>query len=85
MKDSSEFSFFVGQNPTGKWSAATDKSPFFFFTGESEKDVINIAVRAISFYGAGNQNDSKPAKGSTKTLSTYYTKRVVDKNGCVAA
>ncbi len=46
----SDFEVIIGQLDTGRWVAATDESPYFCLTGESESAVTEKARAALRFY-----------------------------------
>lgn len=75
--------FFVGPTDGGKWVAATQQSPYCLLEGDTEQEVVEKAKRAIAFYNAEPRAPLKARE--PKELSTFYPKRVVTADECVAA
>jgi predicted RNase H-like HicB family nuclease len=40
---------YVGKTQDGSWAVATEESPYLFFEGTSEQEVISLAKRALDF------------------------------------
>jgi predicted RNase H-like HicB family nuclease len=75
-------SFRVGPTDYGKWLAVSDCNPYFVFQGDSPEDVEAIANRALDFYFgiSGKIKSVKlPARERTQTLSSFSSKRIVER------
>ena len=71
--------FRVGLTDDGKWLVVSDSSPYFVFEGDSAEEVEATANRALDFYFGIAGDLRKAAKKRTQTLSTFSSKKVVER------
>lgn len=78
--------FFVGQDGTGKFIAATKAEPFFCIERDSEAEVIAAALLAIDLYLNVNGGNKKSQVTTQKPFTSHETrfipKQVVFAEAC---
>ena len=83
--------FEIGKLEDGKWAAATNHSPYFLFVGDTEEEVIALSDEALSLYfgvvGSSTAIAKAPASKAAqpKSISTFYSKKIVSRDEMVAA
>lgn len=82
--------FEIGKLEDGRWAAVTNNSPYFLFTGDTEEEVAALSDEALSLY-FGVSGSSLPTNQvaaftapKQKSISTFYSKKVVSHDEMVA-
>ncbi len=78
-------SYEVGQLETGAWVALSLTSPYFCLEGSTEAEVLELAQKALTFYGLEKSRWEPARADNRKSLSTYYPKRAMTFDKCVPA